>query len=307
MAVSIPEKTLEQWASMYLTYRFRSKAALWWPTKGEDINVRALPRLPGKAVQLEIKTVTPQASGLQDVVIDVCQLREYLKTPCPPFYVFPWPNWRGNLGRAATAASVPVTEVAFSRSGAWWFAHWAKVLTANQVATVMAPELKALGSSKCRSMKRLLRIDPTNTVRPVWGPGPRSRPPPDLTDWRLFWNQLVKCGQEGWPQLIRLPRSELGGRRIHELADLRAKLADLARGPGGRDGKSEKGYDMTQREFDDLVTLAPDGQGSYVTISEPEGEVAEWHPDGDLRTSRRDSDSFMQNRQVVFLDARVIR
>lgn len=58
--VSVPEKTLEHWASMYVTYRFRSKASLWWPNPGEDINIRDFPKLPGKAVQLEVKTATPE-------------------------------------------------------------------------------------------------------------------------------------------------------------------------------------------------------------------------------------------------------
>jgi hypothetical protein len=48
MTVSIPEKTLEHWCSQYLTYRYNSLAALWWPTSGQDIDVRWLPLSPGK-------------------------------------------------------------------------------------------------------------------------------------------------------------------------------------------------------------------------------------------------------------------
>jgi hypothetical protein len=67
-SVSVPEKTLEHWSSQYLTYRYRSKAALWWPASREDINVRWLPNRPGKAVQLELKTTTVVNPGLHDVL-----------------------------------------------------------------------------------------------------------------------------------------------------------------------------------------------------------------------------------------------
>ena len=37
--VSVPEKTLEHWSSQYITYRFGTHAALWWPATGEDIEI----------------------------------------------------------------------------------------------------------------------------------------------------------------------------------------------------------------------------------------------------------------------------
>jgi|SRR5699024_5844541 len=116
--VAVPEKTLEHWASMYVTYRYRSKASLWWPTFGEDVDVRDFPGLPGKGVQLELKTVTP-AGEAQDVHIDLGQLWEYLNKPLfqQPFYVFPWPNWSGELETCARKRGIAVTELAFSRSG----------------------------------------------------------------------------------------------------------------------------------------------------------------------------------------------
>lgn len=55
-SVSIPEKALlEHWSSLYVTYRYRSKAGLWCPASGEDTDVRLLPPRPGKVVQLEPK------------------------------------------------------------------------------------------------------------------------------------------------------------------------------------------------------------------------------------------------------------
>jgi hypothetical protein len=69
-SVSVPEKTLEHWSSQYVTYLYYSWAALWWPTRGQDIDVRLLPTRPGKAVQLELKTTTVAGAGLHDVWVD---------------------------------------------------------------------------------------------------------------------------------------------------------------------------------------------------------------------------------------------
>jgi hypothetical protein len=80
-SVSVPEKTLEHWSSQYVTYLYRSWAALWWPTRGEDIDVRLLPTRPGRAVQLELKTTTVAGVGLHDVSVDLGQLWEYRQRP----------------------------------------------------------------------------------------------------------------------------------------------------------------------------------------------------------------------------------
>jgi hypothetical protein len=79
--VSVPEKTLEHWASLYVMYRTRSQASLWWPANGQDIDVQVLPAEPAKVVQLELKTTTPSGSRLQIVHIDVGQLWEYSQKP----------------------------------------------------------------------------------------------------------------------------------------------------------------------------------------------------------------------------------
>jgi len=76
-SVSVPEKTLEHWSSQYVIYLYRSKAALWWPASGQDIDVRWLPVRPGKAVQLELKTTTVVRPGVHDVMVDLGQLWEY--------------------------------------------------------------------------------------------------------------------------------------------------------------------------------------------------------------------------------------
>jgi len=75
-SVSAPEKTLEHFSSLYLTYRYRSQVSLWWPTCGEDIDLQMLPTTPAKAVQLELKTTTPAGTGRHDVNVDLGQLWE---------------------------------------------------------------------------------------------------------------------------------------------------------------------------------------------------------------------------------------
>jgi hypothetical protein len=66
-SVSVPEETLEHWLSQYVAYRYRSRAAQWWPAGGEDIDVSSLSARPGKAVQLELKTTTVTSAGLHQI------------------------------------------------------------------------------------------------------------------------------------------------------------------------------------------------------------------------------------------------
>jgi hypothetical protein len=92
--VSVPEKTLEHWASLCVAYRYRSLAAQWWPVNGVDIDLQALPAQPGKAIQLELKTITPAGPGRHKVNVDLGQLWEYSQKPLArqPFYAFPRPH-----------------------------------------------------------------------------------------------------------------------------------------------------------------------------------------------------------------------
>lgn len=76
--VSVPEKTLEHWASLCVAYRYSSLAAQWRPVNGVDIDLQALPAQPGKAIQLELKTITPVGPGRHKVHIDLGQLWEYI-------------------------------------------------------------------------------------------------------------------------------------------------------------------------------------------------------------------------------------
>jgi hypothetical protein len=289
--VSVPEKTLEHWSSQYITYRYRSNAALWWPASGEDIDVQSLPQLPGKAVQLELKTTTPTSSGLHEVKVDLGQLWEYRQRPLghQPFYVFPQPNWPGNLKAVATAQGHEVTELAFSRSGRkWWFADWMVVLSAAEVAAVLQPELTAHNCTRRGIRKRLVLFDSTKSVNPTWGPIHRSRAAPKgLIGWLDFWSELEQCGRVEWPQLIRLPaRIVQPGVRLPRL-----QVAEMLQEAAG----------MLATQWDNnepLVTLEPDADGSYQITPDVDGNLGE--PDEDR------PDEIGDHRQIVFLDARVL-
>src|SRR3989304_6355308 len=58
MAVSVPEKTVEHWASQYILYRFRSNVAMWWPAAGGDVHIPGLRAQPGDGVRDEPNAAT---------------------------------------------------------------------------------------------------------------------------------------------------------------------------------------------------------------------------------------------------------
>jgi hypothetical protein len=289
--VSVPEKTLEHWSSQYITYRYRSNAALWWPASGEDIDVQSLPQLPGKAVQLELKTATPTRSGFHEVKVDLGQLWEYRQRSLghQPFYVFPRPNWAGKLKAVAIAEGHAVTELAFSRSGRTkWFADWMVVLSAAEVAAVLQPELTAHNSRKRGERERLVEFDSTRPMSATWGPSHSARAGPEgLIGWLDFWSELEQCGRVEWPQLIRLP-----ARIVQARVPLRRlQVAGLLQQAAG----------ILAEQFDNdesLVTLEPNANGSYQITPDVGGNLGE--PDEDR------PDEIGDHRQIVFLDARAL-
>ena len=104
--VSVPEKTLEHWASLCVAYRYRSLAAQWWPVNGVDIDLQALPSLvrQGHTAGAEDHPRPPRL-GRHKVNVDLGQLWEYSQKPLArqPFYAFPRPHWDGELAAAARA------------------------------------------------------------------------------------------------------------------------------------------------------------------------------------------------------------
>jgi hypothetical protein len=268
-------------------YRYRSNVALWWPASEEDIDVQSLPGLPGKAVQLEMKTTTPTRSGFHEVKVDLGQLWEYRQLPLghQPFYVFPRPDRAGNLKTVAIAQGHEVTELAFSRSGrAWWFADWMVVLPAGDVAAVLQPELTAHNCRTRGTRERLVEFDSTKPMHPTWGPKHSARAAPKgLIDWLDFWSEFEQCGRVDWPQLIRLPARIVQKRvplpRLQVAAMLQEAAEMLAQ------------WDSNEP----LVTLEPDADGSYQITPDVSANLGE--------PAEERFDEIADNRQIVFVDA----
>jgi hypothetical protein len=294
--VSVPEKTLEHWTSQYINNRFSTRAALWWPVTGEDIDVGHLPARPGKAVQLEVKTTTVTGARIHQVLVDLGQLEEYRQRRLghQPFYVFPWPDWHGKLEDDAAAWGPPVTELAFSRSGpGWWFAEWMVAMTTRQVATLLDAELARHGSTERGQTKPLVRFGVTisgdgrkRETKATWGPGKKEIDPPPAIRWTDLWTELRQCGRAGWPQLIRLPAWLVTDRVSYSHEQLawilRNSTAEIPQGQqvGGVP----------------LVTLAPDDNGNYSRDRAAADEPVGTHPSPAGRPAE-------DHRTVVFLDA----
>jgi hypothetical protein len=301
-SVSVPEKTLEHWASQYIMYRYSAQASLWWPATGQDIDVDLLPTEPGKAVQLELKTATPSGTGLQCVYVDIGQLWEYSQKRLgqQPFYAFPWPDWAGRLDAVARAQRPrkEVTELGFRRSGSgWWFGDWMVVMTTQQVADVLGPELAEHPYRKRGVPKPLVKIDVgQHPKNPVWG-GPETQvADPEVLRWSDFWSTLDQCGRDEWPQLIRLPRFIVNRMQVAVSGSSglypRRLVAEMLRSASALDEQ----WDSTP----DLVTLEPTGDGNYQIARDLPDDRADSGPGNDTAAEPDD------HRQVVFLCARTL-
>ena len=283
--VSVPEKTLEHWASQYLTYRYRSWAGLWWPANGEDIDVQRFPSLPGKAVQIELKTTTPVGKNKHDVNVDIGQLKDYLTLRAPVFYAFPRPEWNGELRTAALRAGIAATELAFSRTGPkWWFAEWMIVMTAREVATVLSTQVRAHRGTKRGNRQRLVQF----TTRPYkpstakWGSGGKQ---PVTYSWRDFWKKLEECGDSDWPQVIRVPKSAAANQTHLSRSQVRTAMISAA-----------KYVESGEKYHEPLVTFESDDSDGFQPATPSDGDevgILENHED--------------DHRQIVFLDARAMR
>lgn len=278
MVVTIPEKTLEHWISQYIANRYAGSAALWWPTRGEDIDVRSLPTRPGKAIQLEVKTSTVIAAGQHDVLINLEQLRRYRSRPLAlqPFYVFPLPYWRETLQEDAQRVGYQVTEGAFKRSGSpQWFGHWMVVLTTEQVHVAVNPQP---GDPKTKALARVRVTRPgLNIVE--WPNAGGSTP--SLVGWSDFWETLGRCGLWDWPQMVRIPRLIVG----HDQTYTHDEMLELLQ--------------LAAAEFDgglpqSLLTFWSSAKEGF--IAAPDGE----NVPGGLGLNGGGDD---ESRQIVFLDA----
>jgi hypothetical protein len=300
--VSVPEKTLEHWSSQYITHRFGTHAALWWPATGQDIDIRWLPARPGIAVQLELKTITVRGPDSHEVRVDLEQLENYLQLSPgrQPFYVFPWPSWCGRLEDDAASSGRSVTELAFSRSGrARWFARWMVAMTTHQVAEILDAELKRYKSTGLGKTQPLVQFKVTVSAKrkrqqteATWGPGKKVIKPDPVIAWRDLWTELTQGGRPEWPQLIRLPVQmvEPGGSYSHK------QLASLFK----QSLTNPRGIQARKALF---ATLEPDDAGNLVVhvdaadLEEPSADQPEETASGMA------GEGAEAHRAVAFLDA----
>ena len=187
-----------------------SLAEVWWPPFGEDVSVASMPRRPGKAVCLEIKTASVEV-GRHLVDIDLKQLGAYLRQPLrnQPFYVFPLPRWTGCPGLLAVPVSIGLrrwlrpSELAFSRAGSGgWFC----------LKLDLRADGQGSGGSSRDGRRRLpgWRAGPSTGYR-VDRPG-HGRPPgglnaagtPVLRSWASFWTLPASrsAARLDWPQTL---------------------------------------------------------------------------------------------------------
>ncbi|MFJ9780513.1 hypothetical protein ACIRSS_13080 [Amycolatopsis sp. NPDC101161] len=202
---SIPEKTLEHWASIYLANRFPN-GALWWPASGEDV-LAELPRLaasaPGKTLALELKT-TEARNDDHVLEIDTRQLARYLYPrsgpPLPVYYVFPTPRWKGSL--ASRSGFTPLAPGGTTAPPEWWrrqageawFGDWLYVMPARSVAAALRPGWRKSPGKKAS----LFTLQPSHFDGgvPIWASLFTHAPPRRPMKWASFWKIVTACGPD---------------------------------------------------------------------------------------------------------------
>lgn len=165
---------------MYISHRF-PMGGLWWPASGEDIHVEDLGTLPGKAVLLETKVPELLPDDTHITTIDLAQLRKYVATGLPVYYVLPEPPWDGTLITSGWLGPERRADLAYLRSGRRWFGKWTYVCLASDLLSYLSPEI----DQKTASLRSLSRLK-------HWS-------------WREFWSEMARCGADDMPSIFILP------------------------------------------------------------------------------------------------------
>lgn len=219
MAVSVPEKTFEHWLSTHLTYRYRAKVSLWWPSAGEDISASDLPTTPGKQFWLEVKTATWNPSArVHSLKVNLWQLWKYgdnTHNPggVPDYYVFPAPPFNGQITDPAQPwlAGSNKSWIGFqSKSGDSWFARWTWVVPGRELRRILSSELAAwaaAGSSKRKEHEFATVAGGLLT----WKVAPSKQ---GRLKWHEFLNLMDRCGRPGWGALMAIPPMSSGTARL---------------------------------------------------------------------------------------------
>jgi hypothetical protein len=253
---SIPEKTLEHWASIYVLNRFPN-SAMWWPASGEDVLVD-LPQVaasgPGETLALELKT-TAFTDGRHVLTIDVKQLARYLDPPSGPplpvYYVFPIPHWDGPLtsrhGVVPVASNRTIAAPPQWRrhaAGPSWFGNWLYVMSAQSLSHALSIGWQSLKTTRLFSVKAPHAVG----SEPDW-PAlfPRIPPAPPIP-WPDFWRGhrrdgvqwftvgeaehthvivLTRDGETSWSlgRLLQQPQPELGKQATESAGHMLLRIA----------------------------------------------------------------------------------
>ncbi|WP_158372665.1 hypothetical protein [Cellulosimicrobium cellulans] len=306
---SIPEKTLEHWASIYATYRYRSWAGLWWPSFDEDISVGDLAtRWPGKVFNLELKT-TESYGGAHRAKVRVSQLLKYLSSPVPTYYVFPTPRWDGPIHEAAAAVwlgGTDKTELGFTRSAGQWFGEWTRVVPDYALYGALASTYSIGTSVPYRVQENLFTFDAAADTMTLTGRYAGTTLP--WLGWREFWDSMDSCGgPSSLPSMFAVPQGNHGqrARRSDLVEDV------LASGRSARSSRADREIaDMPQepqtsvRDVDFYApadrTASPEVRQEYVRVDESLPAVArQERADEDVEDAPRVSTVYISAERVA--------
>lgn len=254
MTRTIPEKTLEHWCSIHLTYRYRAKLRMWWPTSGADIHIEQGRVLLGKRFWLELKVPewdpNQGQNGRHTLKIDLDQLEAYNGQPVPVYYVFPIPVWLGVLGDAVSApwlTPLHRSDLGYqSHSAGRWFAEWTWVVSGRELTRILNGPLVAKRQGQRSSGLVTLGHSQGGNFHPA-----RGLARPSMVRWRRFWELMERCGGDDLPAQFLLPANRNGGGDSVSRDELVSTLRDLPEGinptvtealvysPGGEPGRYE--------------------------------------------------------------------
>jgi hypothetical protein len=265
MSVSVPEKTLEHWLSIHLSYRYKAKASLWWPVSGEDISVADLPATPGKQFWLEVKTVTWKPKpGVHSLRINLWQLWKYgdsAHNPAciPDYYVFPIPPFDGHITDPGLAwlGGRGKSSIGYeSKVGADWFARWTWVIPGAALRTRLASEL-ATWSASGMDTKKTFEIATIAGGSIRWTSGLAGI---DRLLWHEFLDLTEACGKAGWGALLATPKHS---QRKRSRASIKGTFLELkTRDTAAR----ESGEKPDQNAKQDMTYWTPGMKDEYLPL-----------------------------------------
>lgn len=285
---SFPEKTFEHWCSMHLSYRYKAKMHMWWPSSGADIDILTSPTAWGKRFWLELKTTEWRTfktkAPYHELSIDLVQLSRYGKNQqgIPDYYVFPSPPWKGILAHDAihkqwlgTAISAP--NLAYkNQSGDKWFAEWTWVISGNDLRRALKKEIKKLPKNATKKNHVVAKVTGSNRQDIKWiSPIPKIN---SLCTWGDFWRAMESCGSPKMPAQFLLPPGYIL-KRNPSRKDLVSALKRLAKNHTDEENSDNKAVQNDGHfEFVSYTNVGSDeyyehqaDPGSYAEIAQVQG------------------------------------